>query len=417
MSSAPPTASDDHGLARASAPFILGYTGAQIGAFIAFIPLLTLLLPLKAEAIDPAGKAALLGQVALWGSVAAGLSNIVVGAASDLTRRRFGGRWPWILAGLVATLVCYGLIYRADTPTSLLVAVILLQLSLNLMVNPLMAVLADHIPSNQKGLVSGFTGLAYPLATLFGALVLGVWLQTEESRLWAVVAGMSLLITPFIVMAGRRRRVAAPLPPVERVWSMVALRDRDFLVAFLSRFAVQTAVAMNVLYLLFFLQQETAIATVWPDQRPEAVLGWLIAAATGTSIVTGLIGGYLSDRLARRRIFVLIGGLTVAAGALTMAVFPAWPGPLVGQVLFGMGAGLYGIVDNALIAEVLPSRGNAGRDLGVMNIAITSAQVVAPLVGLATLAVAGGDLRLVFAAAAVFAVYGAVSIRAVRRVA
>jgi len=416
MSSLPQSVSDDDGQQRASPPFILGYTGAQIGAFIAFIPLLTLLLPLKAEAIDPAGKAALLGQVALWGSVAAGVSNIVVGALSDLTRRRFGGRWPWILAGLVTTLVCYGLIYRAATPTGLLVAVILLQLSLNLMINPLMAVLADHIPSSQKGLVSGFAGLAYPLATLFGALVLGVWLQTEQSRLWAVVAALTVLILPFILMVARARRAAIPPPVVEQAWSAAVLKDRDFVVAFLSRFAVQTAVAMNVLYLLFFLQQETMIASVWPNQRPEAVMGWMMAATTLVSIVTGLIGGYLSDRIGRRRIFVLAGGLGVASGALVMAVFPTWPGPLIGQVLFGIGAGLYGTVDTALIAEVLPSRGSAGRDLGVMNIGITAAQVVAPLLGLATLALFGGDLRLVFGVAALFAIYGAVSIRAVRRV-
>ena len=49
-----------------SGGFVVAYTAAQIGAFIGFIPLLTLLLPLKAAAIAPAGKAELLALVALW---------------------------------------------------------------------------------------------------------------------------------------------------------------------------------------------------------------------------------------------------------------------------------------------------------------------------------------------------------------
>lgn len=189
-----------------SARFVAAYTAAQIGAFIGFIPLLTLLLPLKAAAIAPSGAAELLALVALWGAVTAGIANVFAGVLSDRTSQGVGGRWRWMATGLATTVASYGLIAIAKTPWALLLAVVALQISLNLMLNPLAAVLPDEVPDGQKGIVSGFAGIAYPVASLFGALVIGIVLSTEPARLWAVVGGVLILICPFILVARRRGR-------------------------------------------------------------------------------------------------------------------------------------------------------------------------------------------------------------------
>jgi MFS family permease len=186
--------------------------------------------------------------------------------------------------------------------------------------------------------------------------------------------------------------------------------------AFLSRLLVQTAVAMNVLYLLFFLQRQTGIASVLPGLRPEAVVGWILAASTAAAILAGLWAGMASDRSGRRRELVFAGGLCLAGGALLMAIMPQWPAPALAQVVFGIGVGIYGVVDTALIAQVLPSRGNTGRDLGLMNVATTAAQVLAPLLALGALQLVGQDLRLLFALSGVIAIAGATTILTIRRV-
>ena len=397
-----------------SARFVAAYTAAQIGVYIGFVPLLSLLLPLKAAAIAPTGKAELLAIVALWGAVTAGVANVLAGAVSDRSRRGNGARWRWIATGLLATVACYGLIAAANTPSTLLLAVVGLQISLNLMLNPLAAALPDLVPDNQKGVVSAYSGLAYPLASLFGAVLIGIVLSGELARLSAVVGTMLLLVTPFILVARQRRPTSAAPTTIDRSWA--ALRDRDFQMAFLSRLLVQTAIAMNVLYLLFFLQSETRIGSVIPSQRPEAVLGWVLAGSTVTAIVAGLLAGYGSDRIGRRREIIFAGGMLIAAGTLLMAVTPAWPGPAVAQLVFGIGIGLYGVVDTALIAQLLPSRANAGRDLGLMNLAATAAQVLAPLLALAALQLVGHDLRFLFGMSGIIAALGATTILAVRRV-
>jgi len=394
--------------------FVTAYTAAQTGAFIGFIPFLSLLLPLKAAAIDPDGKAELLALVALWGAVTAGIANLVAGIASDRARRHHGGRWRWMAAGLAATIGSYGLIGMADTREGLLFAVVGLQISLNLMLNPLAAILPDEVPDRQKGVVSGFAGLAHPASSLFGALLIGIALTTEAARLWAVVGAMSLLVTPFILVTRRSPRSSRIPSSVDRSWA--ALRDPDFRVAFLSRLLVQTAIAMNILYLLFFLQSETRIGSVLPDQRPEAVFGWILAGSTVTAILAGLLAGHQSDRSGRRRVLIFVGGLCIAAGALLTAISPQWPGPAVAQIVFGAGLGVYGVVDTALIAQVLPSRANAGRDLGLMNIAATAAQVLAPLLALGALRLVGHDLRFLFGLSGIIAALGATAILAIRRV-
>lgn len=416
MSANPPVLPPEPDMPPVSPGFIGAYTAAQIGAFIGFIPLLTLILPLKAAAIAPAGKAELLALVALWGAVTAGVANVLAGAASDRARLSHGGRWRWIATGLAATVASYGLIAAANTSWALLLAVVALQVSLNLMLNPLAAALPDDVPDRQKGLVSGFAGLAYPVASLFGALVIGILLTSEGARLAAVVVAMSLLVIPFVLTVRRGLRPASSSAPAALSWSFAALRDHDFRMTFFSRLAVQTAVAMNVLYLLFFLQQESDIATVMPRQRPEAVVGWILASSTLTAIVAGLLAGLASDRIGRRREFVFAGGICLAGGAVLMALTPQWPGPALAQIVFGIGIGVYGVVDTALIAQVLPSRANAGRDLGLMNIATTAAQVLAPFLALVALQLAGHDLQLLFALSGALAALGAVIILTVRRV-
>jgi MFS family permease len=106
----------------------------------------------------------------------------------------------------------------------------------------------------------------------------------------------------------------------------------------------------------------------------------------------------------------------MAGGAALMAAAPAWPGPLLAQLLFGLGLGLYSTVDTALVAEVLPDPRAAGRDLGLMNVAITAPQVLAPLLGLGLLSLSGGDFRWVYAASTLFAFFGTIAVTGIRRV-
>ena len=409
----PPLAPAARSPERVGPAFIALYMSAQVGAYVAFIPLLTILLSLKAEAIDPPYRGELLSQVALVGALTAGLANVVAGMIGDRTRHWTGGRSLWMALGLVGTVASYGLIARASVAIDLMVAIVSLQVSLNFMLNPLAATLAERVPTDQRGTVAGFTGLAFPLSSLFGAVAIGIWLTSEPARLTAIVMVTAIMVVPFILTGLRRPGVSMPHRP--QMLSLMVLRDRDFTTALISRLLIQTAVALNVLYLLIVLDQMGRVGA-YAGGRPEAVVGGLLALSTMLSVAAGLASGVISDRIGRRRILVCIGGLLIASGTLVMAVTTTWPGPILGQSLIGLGVGVYGITEAALAADVLPDATQTGRDMGLMNVAATSAQVLGPIIGLAILHTTGDDLQLVYAAGAVLALAGAVSVLGIRRV-
>lgn len=394
--------------------FVALYMAAQVGAYIAFIPLLTLLLPLKARAIDPAGQMEMLSQIALWGALTAGIASVLAGIIGDRTRHWPGGRTIWMVLGLAGTAASYGLIHRAATPPDLLAAIVMLQISLNFMLNPLAATLPERVPAHQRGVVASFTGLALPISSLFGALVIGIWLTDEAQRLLVVVAVTAAMILPFILMSIRATPAAQPVR--RHGPSLSALADCDFLIAFGSRLLVQTTVALNVLYLLFFLDQEGNLQGALPGVRVEVVVGGLLATSTVVAVVAGLVGGRVSDRIGRRRPLVFAGATLLAAGALLMALVPSWPGPWIAQAVLGLGIGLYGVTDAVLAAEVLPSPADAGRDLGLLNVAATAAQMLAPLVGLIALSGFGANLQAVYVLGALFALVGGSAVLLIRRV-
>jgi len=84
-------------------------------------------------------------------------------------------------------------------------------------------------------------------------------------------------------------------------------------------------------------------------------------------------------------------------------------------VLLGLGFGTYSAVDLALLTQVLPTAADRARDLGVLNIASSLPQVVAPVVAGALVTGAGG-YPLLYTVAAGVGVIGAVLVYRIRSV-
>ena len=370
------------GLRPVGPSFIAALTLAQVGAFLSFTPLLSILAPLKAAEIDPGQKAVILAQVSFWGAVVAGAANILVGVLSDRTRSRFGRRRPWLAIGLAGTVASYFLIMRAQDTPSLMAGLLLFQLCLNLMFGPLVALLPDQVPHAQKGRVSAFLGLAPPAGAIAGVTVAGLALPDEALRYAAIALLLVLATLPLLVIVRD--------PPTGEAWLAFARRQavavrlggglgRDFVAAWLSRLLMQLAITVVSLFTLFNIQDRVRTPA---ELSAEAFLSLLIVAASAVQVATSLLGGFLSDRLGRRKPFVLAAGLLLAAATVLLAVGGDWRVTALAFVVFGSGFGLYTTVDAALVTQVLPSRQNAGRDLGFINLANTVPQMLAPVLGL-----------------------------------
>ena len=137
--------------------------------------------------------------------------------------------------------------------------------------------------------------------------------------------------------------------------------------------------------------------------------------------VSALVAGPLSDRIGRVKPFV-IGASLVCAAAIVVLAFARTQGTAtIAAAIMGAGFGAYTAVDLALISRVLPSAGDRARDLGIINIANSLPQVLAPLIAsiwITTLRDSGYDVayQSLYLAAAVVTVLGAVLVVKVKGV-
>lgn len=186
-------------------------------------------------------------------------------------------------------------------------------------------------------------------------------------------------------------------------------RFPDFGWTLLSRILVNLGNAFGTSLLLYFLMYGLQV----PDA--EASLIPLTLVYMVFVIIASLWLGRLSDKLGRRRIFVVGASVLQAAAALILAFVPTMGAATLGAALLGMGYGCFLSVDQALATEVLPDQLSRGKDLGIMNIALTVPQAFAPMLG-ALLVSAVGGFTLLFIVSGAAALAGACAVGQVKGV-
>jgi MFS family permease len=195
--------------------------------------------------------------------------------------------------------------------------------------------------------------------------------------------------------------------------SLKALADRTFRRAFGSRLLVESAVAIHTLYLLFLL---TGLpVTARPDgwSAPQA-FGALLVISTLAAAAAGFVAGAASDRIGRRRGFVIGGAVAMAVALCALGLARDWSMLIAAQLVFGLGHGVHAAAVAAMTAEILPDPSRAGRDLGVMNMAVALPQALAP--GAAALMLGlGAALPAVFIVAGIAALAACPVLVGVRR--
>ncbi|MGJ0391110.1 MFS transporter, partial [Microbacterium sp. CGR1] len=126
------------------------------------------------------------------------------------------------------------------------------------------------------------------------------------------------------------------------------------------------------LYLVnkFELDEQGAVGTI------------LIAnlASMAAMAISAPLGGFLSDKIGKRRPFVAIAGVIMVVGLVILALAPSIAIVIVAQAIIGLGAGSFLSVDLALATEVLPNPDDVAKDLGVLNIANALPQSIAPAI-------------------------------------
>jgi MFS family permease len=398
---------------RVPATWTLAFAVAVTGVFVGWYGPLQILLAKQAEVLSPGDKQGTVALVTGVGALVSLIANPLWGALSDRTTSRFGRRLPWIAGGTVAG--AGGLVILAvarDLPMMFL-GWSLVQAALNAPFAALTAAIPDQVPVAQRGIVGGYFGVAQTVGAAGGATLAVVGGSITGGYL-ACAAFVVLSVVPYLLI--RRDRV---LPAARRpVWNRRAFlagfwinpaRHPDFAWAWLTRFLINLGNAMAVLYLFFYLKDEVGLSD------PDGGVLILTALNAATLLVAVLVAGAWSDRLGNRRVFVAWSGIIMAVAGFLLAGWQSWTGVIVAALILGVGFGAFTSVDFALMTQVLPAELDRGKDLGVINIANSMPQVLAPAIAAPIVAQAGGYPAL-YVASSLFALAGGVLVYRIRAV-
>lgn len=396
---------------RVRPAWIAGVVLVNVGINTAFFGPIQVLLAQQAAAFSEEDKEAILALVTGAGAAVSLVANPLFGAFSDRTTSRLGRRVPWVLVG--AVLGAAALIALAGAPSVAVMTLLwcLVQAGCNGAYAAVTAAIPDRVPVPQRGTVGGLAAMGQTVGILLGAVIAAA--VTGNYAVGYLICAAALL-AGVVLYFFRNDDVPLPAqarPPfslagfVKGFWISPALYP-DFAWAWLTRLLVNIGNHMVTLYLLYFLQDAVHVRET-QGITPESGVLVLTGLYAVMVIITSVIGGRLSDRAGKRKPLVILSSAIIAVASLILAFAPTWAGALIGASVLGIGFGCYLAVDFALITQVLPTALNRGKDLGIINIANSLPQVLAPLIAFPFVVLWGGYVSL-YVAAAVIGLLGAV---------
>jgi MFS family permease len=331
--------------------------------------------------VDYQKKNTTLGLLTFAGLLIAAIIQPISGALSDRWSSTLGRRRPLILLGTLFDFIFLAILAWAGGLPWIAVGYIGLQITSNVAHGPAQGLLPDLVPPRQRGLASGIKNIMDMAGLLTAMLVLGTVFDPEAYHLipsmvliaaflafGAVVTLIGIREQPSNTSASRKDTqlgVPKSADPSCRKSSYSWLLASRFLFLF-GIYGVQG-----------FIQYY--IRDVMRVENPVKLTANLLAIIIVALMVFALGGGLLGDRIGHKRVLYLasvIGGVgsLLLIGARTPVTLLVY-----GSVL-GAGLGLF-LTSNWAIANILAPSEQAGKYLGISNLATAGAGAMARLAG------------------------------------
>jgi len=390
---------------------------ANFFLFATYAGVIAILLPQQLAVLDEGSKIANLAIVTGTSSFFTLFAQPIVGAFSDRTRSRLGRRSPWLLVGGVGGGVLTIVLQFAPGVFWITVIWVAAQVLLNAFQGPLSAIIADRISRDGRATASAFAGAGTAVGATVGVVLAGQLLAQLGVAYGLLGFGMIVVCVLFVVV--NRDTDSRALPTGRFHWGAFLRgfwvdprRHPDYAWAFAGRFVMVLGYQGVQAYQFYILTDYLGLTPA----DAGGVAGLLSLASMVTLVIGTLVFGRLSDRLGRRKMFVFTASIVMAFGIAIPLLFPSVPAMIVYSLIVGIGYGAYSAVDVALMIDVLPSQGDAGRDLGVLNVATNIPQALTPVVAAVLLATFAGNYASIFAFAAAMVLLSSVLVFPIRSV-
>ena len=366
---------------------------------------LGVLLPNQIAALNPGQKANNRALMFAVTSVFSTLTTPIAGALSDRTRTRWGRRSPWIaVASLIGSLCLFGVSWQTSF-WSLMILWVMATVAYNSMQQAMTTVIADRFAPETRGVVSGVVGAGMTAGLTAGTVVAGylAGARVLAYGLFAVAIAVSCLA--FVLINREPSSADAPARPFS--WKAFAAsfwispKDHpDFAWAFAGRFTVYMGYQAVAAYLLYILRDYIGLS----DAGSNLAIANLAILTLVCLIVSSLASGFLSDRLQRRKPFVVASSLIMGCAMVAPLVLPSMTGMWIYAGAIGVGYGMFMSIDMALMTQVLPKTavGDEGKDLGVLTTAVNIPQIISPVMAAVLLHLFDNNYAAIFIVAILF---------------
>ena len=411
-SGVPITGEPQHPVSRG---YIFWLMIASFGASMAMMVPLSYGIAVRITELAP-GHEEVLGYITGTAQLVYLVISPIIGIWSDRTRSRFGRRTPFIFLGSGIGLA--GLVVMGLAPDLLIVGAgwVLGMSGWSIAGAAIQTLQADKLPEQQRGKVSALTGLMTQIAPVIG---IGIAYAVSSSTFLiflipGLVGAVLLALLPIFKPEGSSRELDrgsdVTVRSIVASYGFSVRKYPDFAWNWLGRFIFFIGLYFNTTFGTFFYAQRLDLP-VREVAGIVATIGMLgvVAAAAGA-----LLGGFLSDRLKRRRLFVLLAAVLFVAGAVTEAFAWSLPQLIIGAVIMQMAIAVFATVDQAIIFAIIPDRSEAGRYMAVVSFAQKIPSAVAPLLAsvVITIGAVGAEKNytILYLSGAVFALVGGLMI-------
>lgn len=335
------------------------------------------------------------GLLAQERSLAGALVQPIVGAMSDRTRTRFGRRRPYFVIGVALTAA--SLIYLAGFPPiiPMLLVLSINAFFLNVAVDPYMALLADLVPSDQRGRVGALLAIFNMLGQI-AATVAALLLWDRSPELVFLIVAAALVVS-FGITTIFIKEPAAPPRPSEPMGIDIGgyLRDlagrRDLLLYVLAAALYWMGTGGVLPYLTRF-----GVSVLGLSEGESFQL--LLPALAGT-IIGAVPAGYIADRRGKKPVLA-VGLFAYSLIAIVASQVATLPQALLAMGVIGLANGVWTALAVPLLVDLVPQE-RAAEMTGLGSAVWSLAQPIGAVI--AGLLIASADnYRVSFIGAAVF---------------
>lgn len=356
---------------------------------------------------------ALLGTL---GAVTSTITTIIIGALSDRTRTRWGRRTPWIVCGSVLTaavMVGLGMINDKSQLPIFIVLWCLIQTFINMIVAPLIAVMADMVAPQHRGTISSIYAIGYVIGQYGGPVIGGRFLSSANPGLvntgYYALAIMMLISGPIAAIIMHEKsslgmeKEKLDLSGFVKAFIFPIHHVRNFYLALFGKMMINITVTAFATYQVFILTSGMGLGSTAAGKY----VSWMGTATMITAIVFSSTSGAVSDKLGTRKWPVAFAALLTAVGTILPFFFRDPSAMIWYGIIAGTGSGIFFSVDQALNLEVLPDPETAAKDLGILNFANTGAQILAPVLGAVLFDMVGKQYMPILPILSIIALVGA----------